>query len=413
MPPTLHARVLGAGPTGALTALALAAAGWQVHLLDPLTAEALTSRQRAYALSHSSRVLLQRLGLWSELLPTLVPFRHLQLRDVAAACTVPFHSADLGAAGPWGAADAVGWIGQHGDLMPLLLARLRRHPAVRLSLGDVATGPNPDLVVAADGPESPTRRSLGIGQWQRPYRQACLTVQVELRGCADDEAWELLRPEGPFAVLPLGGGRFQLVWSAPESRCRQRQELPAVAFLDGLAGALPDGLQPDALRDTPKTFPVALQLARRLHRGSTVLVGESAHRCHPVGGQGLNLCWRDVAVLHRLAERAARGALDPRRIGAAYGRRRWPDLLLTLLATDLLVRLFSNRQPLLLPLRRALLNGMGRFGWQRRLVLRAMTQGPCRLLSRPPAWRHGDQQLAPAPSVAGHGALSAPSGRPE
>jgi 2-octaprenyl-6-methoxyphenol hydroxylase len=423
MPPTLHARVHGAGPTGALMALALAEAGWQVHLLDPLSADTLASRQRAYALSHSSRDLLGRLGLWSELLPTLVPFRHLQLRDVATACTVPFHTADLGPAGPGGAAEAVGWIGQHADLMPLLLQRLRRHPAVRLCLGEPtgsahqelgsSAGPVPDLVVAADGPESPTRRSLGIGQWRHLYRQACLTVQVDLRGCPDDEAWELLRPEGPFAVLPLGSGRFQLVWSAPESRCLQRQALPAVAFLDGLAGALPDGLQPDALRDTPKTFPLALQLARRLHRGSTVLVGESAHRCHPVGGQGLNLCWRDVAVLHRLAERAARGALDPRRIGAAYGRRRWPDLLLTLLATDLLVRLFSHRQPLLLPLRRALLSGMGRFGWLHRLVLQAMTQGPCRLLSGPSPWRHGDQQLAPAPSFAGHGALPAPSGRPE
>jgi 2-octaprenyl-6-methoxyphenol hydroxylase len=414
MPPSLHARVHGAGPTGALTALALAAAGWQVHLLDPLPAEALAQRQRAYAFSQSSQALLVQLGLWSDLLPALVPFRQLHLRDVATGCTLPFQTADLGLAGESGAADAVGWVGEHGDLMDLLLRRLQRHPAVRLSLGASGSGgsdPAPDLVVAADGPDSCTRRSLGIGQWRLPYHQACLTVQVVLRGCADDEAWELLRPEGPFAVLPLGGSRFQLVWSAAECRCRQRQELPAAAFLDGLAGALPDALQPDALLDAPKTFPLALQLARRLHRGSTVLVGESAHRCHPVGGQGLNLCWRDVAVLHQLAQRAARGQLDPRRIGAAYGRRRWPDLLLTLLATDLLVRVFSNRHPWLLPLRSAALNGMARFGWQRRLALLAMTQGPCRLLSWPPAWRHGDQQLAPAPSLCSHGAVSAPSGR--
>ena len=416
MPASLHARIRGAGPTGALAALALAQAGWRVSLHDPLTPEALQARERAYAFTHSSRELLQRLGLWGDLRPSLVPFRRLHLRDVAAERDVRFEPADLGQA------EAVGWIGSNRPLMALLLRRLGQHPAVRLELGNQATAASAnhakdtdaaDLLVAADGPDSPTRRALGIGLWSHPYRQACLTVQVEMRGCADDEAWELLRPEGPFAVLPLGKRRFQLVWSAPATRCRQLEALDAPAFLDRLAGALPDRLQPDALLAPPRAFPVALQLARRLHRGRTVLVGESAHRCHPVGGQGLNLCWRDVAVLQSLAERAARGTLSPRRIGAAYGRRRWPDLLLTLLATDLLVRLFSNRHRWLLPLRRLALVCLARVDASRALALRAMTQGPCRLLQPLAAWGDGDQQLSPAPALSGHGALPAPSAGPE
>ena len=416
MPASLHARIRGAGPTGALAALALAQAGWRVSLHDPLTPEALQARERAYAFTHSSRELLQRLGLWGDLRPSLVPFRRLHLRDVAAERDVRFEPADLCQA------EAVGWIGSHRPLMALLLRRLGQHPAVRLELGNQATAASAnhakdtdaaDLLVAADGPDSPTRRALGIGLWSHPYRQACLTVQVEMRGCADDEAWELLRPEGPFAVLPLGKRRFQLVWSAPATRCRQLEALDAPAFLDRLAGALPDRLQPDALLAPPRAFPVALQLARRLHRGRTVLVGESANRCHPVGGQGLNLCWRDVAVLQSLAERAARGTLSPRRIGAAYGRRRWPDLLLTLLATDLLVRLFSNRHRWLLPLRRLALVCLARVDASRALALRAMTQGPCRLLQPLAAWGDGDQQLSPAPALSGHGALPAPSAGPE
>jgi 2-octaprenyl-6-methoxyphenol hydroxylase len=409
MRPSLHARINGAGPTGALTALALAQAGWQVTLHDPLSPEALQGRERAYAFTHSSRELLERLGLWADLRPQLAPFRRLRLQDGATARRVTFDPADLAHA------DAVGWIGSHRPLMALLLRRLGLHPTIDLALGTAvpAAAPEPDLLVAADGPDSPTRRALGIGQWSHRYAQACLTVQVEMGGGGGDEAWELLRPDGPFAVLPLGGRHFQLVWSAPAARCRQLEALAGPAFLDQLAGALPDRLQPEALLAAPRSFPVALQLARRLHRGRTVLVGESAHRCHPVGGQGLNLCWRDVAVLHRLAEEAARGSRSPRRIPAAYGRRRWADLLLTLLATDLLVRLFSNRQPLLLPLRSLAFGVLARFGWCRALALRAMTQGPCRLRQTLPAWGDGDQQLSPAPALSGHGALPAPSARPE
>ena len=39
--PVFRAQVLGAGPTGALAALALARAGWQVRICDPLPASAL------------------------------------------------------------------------------------------------------------------------------------------------------------------------------------------------------------------------------------------------------------------------------------------------------------------------------------------------------------------------------------
>jgi 2-octaprenyl-6-methoxyphenol hydroxylase len=384
---------MGAGPTGALAALALADAGWRVTIIDPLGPPALQERTRAYAFTHSSQRLLERLGLWQACEPLMVPFRRLELLDLGARASVPFVLADLAAplAQRQGAAQhkaaALGWIAQHRPLMAVLLERMQAHPAITTQLGQSGApsmesmGSRPaDLVVAADGPHSPTRDSLGIGLWQWSYRQNCLTATVAMRGSDDDQAWELLRPEGPFAVLPLGAGQFQVVWSAPQGRCRQLESLADAAFLDALAGALPDRFQPDGLLDQPRAFPVSLQLARRQHRGSCVLLGESGHRCHPVGGQGLNLCWRDVAVLHRLAQRATAGRLAAERLPAAYGLRRWPDLLLTLAATDLLVRLFSNRAPLLLPLRRLGLGAMARVPWLRRISLAAMTHGPCQVL---------------------------------
>jgi 2-octaprenyl-6-methoxyphenol hydroxylase len=77
-----------------------------------------------------------------------------------------------------------------------------------------------------------------------------------------------------------------------------------------------------------------------------------------------------------LAEKASAGRLATRRLGAAYGRRRWPDVLLTLALTDLLVRLFSNRQPLLLPLRALALSGLRHSAALRRLALVPLTMGP-------------------------------------
>ena len=369
-------QVRGAGPTGSLLALALAQQGQRVLLEDPLTASELQSRSRAYAITHSSRRLLQRLDLWTSLDGALSPFTRLDLRDAGTAGRVLFGQQDLRRRNR--RHQAIGWILDHRPLMRLLLDRLQQTPQVTLVLGRI---PQPmdktsaAFSVAADGPSSPTRQSLGIDVFQHRYRQGCLTAKVVLRGVEPEEAYELFRPEGPLAVLPMADGSHQVVWSAPMQQCHNRAALADGAFLDALATVLPDGVEPDLLLDRPSAFPQTWMLARSLHHGNAVLLGEAGHRCHPVGGQGLNLCWRDVETLMDLVAKRGVGPAT----AARYSRRRWPDLLLVGLATDALVRLFSNRQPLLVACRQLLLPCLAHSASLRRLCLSAMTDGPLRI----------------------------------
>ena len=178
-PPEIH--VLGAGPTGALTALALGLQGQRVVLFDPLTASELQARSRAYAITHSSRRLLTNLDLWHDLRDALVPFRDLDLRDGATNACVLFGQDDLASANQ--NHDGIGWILDHRPLMELLLARLETHGNVAMHLAEPCPDPGADaLIVAADGPRSPTREAWGIRHWGIRYRQGCLTAKVALRG---------------------------------------------------------------------------------------------------------------------------------------------------------------------------------------------------------------------------------------
>ena len=107
-----------------------------------------------------------------------------------------------------------------------------------------------------------------------------------------------------------------------------------------------------------------------------------------MGGQGLNLCWRDVATLAELAQQPELGA---RQLVQRYGRRRWLDLIAVMIATDGLIRLFSNGHRLLLPIRRfgiALLDGIPAL---RRLSLNLATYGPAGMLLTG-AWQRPNNQ---------------------
>jgi 2-octaprenyl-6-methoxyphenol hydroxylase len=74
------------------------------------------------------------------------------------------------------------------------------------------------------------------------------------------------------------------------------------------------------------------------------LAGESAHGIHPIAGQGLNLGFRDAVALTELLIEAheASGDLGSPELLTRYQRKRRPDNLAMLTATDALDRLFSN-----------------------------------------------------------------------
>ena len=375
--PLSSIHVLGAGPTGSLAALLLSQQHQRVVLHDPQDHVALLSRSRAYAITHSCRRLLLHVGLWPQLADALIPFNSLDLRDQATQQRVVFDLNDLAQANR--DFKAIGWILDHRPLMTVLLERLRSHSTVELHLGTPAPPADANsLIVAADGPNSSIRNSWGIGRWQINYRQGCLSAKVRLRGLPAQQAFELFRPEGPLAILPLGGNNVQVVWSAPLHQCRQRSELSTGVFLDQLAAVLPAGLEPDQVLDQPRAFPQQWMLARRLSSGRGVLLGEAGHRCHPVGGQGLNLCWRDVETL----QHAVHAGGTPAAIAKRYGRRRWLDVLLVGVSTDALVRLFSNRTVVLLPLRTAILQLLLLSSALRKLSLKAMSDGPMQLFRR-------------------------------
>ena len=378
-------RIVGAGPTGALLALGLAQQGFSVVLHDRLSAELLLNRSRAYAITHSSRRLLLDLNLWPALLDQMEPFRALRLDDCSARCTTWFQLRDLRPANR--ASEAIGWILDHRPLMRLLLERLQTSDLVELQLDDalpaedvLANAVSPEWIVAADGPRSTLRRCAEVPFWTHAYQQGCLTVKLRLTGADQHCAYELFRPEGPMAVLPLGEDRFQVVWSAPLQRCRDRAASSTSELLSALDAILPDGVNAVQLLDDPGAFPLELSLAPRLHRGSLLLLGEAGHRCHPVGGQGLNLCWRDVSDLLNLTQAVRHGEIAFTSLARRYSRCRRFDLAGVLLSTDLLIRFFSNQNRLLMPFRRLALFMLKRVSWIRRVSLSAMTDGAGTLL---------------------------------
>src|SRR5690606_29546503 len=90
------------------------------------------------------------------------------------------------------------------------------------------------LLVGADGTDSPIRARLGIDVDARDYEASALSCNVRLQRGLDGWAFERMGPQGPLAVLPLGGDLAGLVWTLPHELANERAQVPEHAFLEVL-----------------------------------------------------------------------------------------------------------------------------------------------------------------------------------
>ena len=75
----MNIAIIGSGLTGSLAAISLAKAGCRVDLYERLSDEELVNRDRTYAITHSSRKILEKIGIWRHIASNLVPFQYLNV----------------------------------------------------------------------------------------------------------------------------------------------------------------------------------------------------------------------------------------------------------------------------------------------------------------------------------------------
>ncbi len=369
----MNIAIIGSGLTGSLAAISLAKAGCRIDLYERLSDEELIDRDRTYAITHSSRKILQKIGIWSYLESHLVPFKYLNVIDYELNKKFEFLINDLSISDQ--KYSAVGWIAEHKNIMLSILDIISDIENINKIPTSVIPNTNKyELIIAADGSKSNTKKKLKTPSLNFNYNQMCITSKVLLRGVKSNEAYEILNSEGPFAVLPLGGDLFQIICSQTLEKGNFNMSLSKALFLDYLSTILPLGVEVDTIIDQPKSFPINFILNYSFFSGKYLYLGETAHKFHPVGGQGLNLCWRDVDCLTRLVSTPLLKN-NYSIIPFIYSLSRLVDVLSISLLTDSLVRYSRSNFNIFCIPRRLIFLVLRKSAFTRKLILNIMTNG--------------------------------------
>jgi 2-octaprenyl-6-methoxyphenol hydroxylase len=380
--------ILGGGLVGMTLALAAGKQGITCFVVDKedpakLTAEGADGR--ASAISTASWNLFRNIGLADRLEPLGCPIAAIAVTDGMKPGRIDFrpepHEGSLGrmfsnrdirlalfeAAR---AAPEIEWI--HG-VSPAQRERGEHGVSVTLDNGRILHG---NLLVAAEGRQSPTRNEAGFTMATWDYRHRAMVTGLTHAKSHNNIAWEIFYPAGPFALLPLldtdqGQHRSALVWTVAEKDAAGIVALSDAAFIHEVRKRMGDVLGEIELAAPRMSYPLSFQHSAKVVDHRLALVGDSAHGMHPIAGQGLNLGLRDVGALVEVLSEGMRLGLEPgdAQVLARYERWRGVDSLSVMFATDAINRLFGVPGRLPSAIRRLGMGMIQRTGWLKRFFM--------------------------------------------
>jgi 2-octaprenyl-6-methoxyphenol hydroxylase len=316
--------VLGAGPVGLATALALATHEMDVLLVaPPVDTARLASERRTAALFGSSIDFLENLGVWTHCAAASAPIRTIRIADaregLVHAPEMAFHAREIGRetfgsnipnatlvkalADAAMADDRITWIPTSGATT---IARALNGIRIELAEGHTVFA---RLLAAADGRGSIAPQAAGISVHRWTYPQIAIAATFHHSRPHRDTVIELHGAHGPFTTVPLVGDSSSLVWVESPDTARALLDVDAEAFADQLEERLQGVLGTVGNVGPRASYPLSALTASRMGASAIALVGEAAHVLPPIGAQGLNLGLRDAAALAEcVADARTRGA---------------------------------------------------------------------------------------------------------
>lgn len=351
--------VVGGGPVGLATAVALAQADIRVALI--------ASRKpypdnRTTALLRGSVEFLQRIGVWERCDGKAAALRTMRLVDdtrrLIRAPEVRFVSDEIGL-------DAFGYNIENRELLSALenraseLATLVRveddaesiqveelEVTVRTKHGETVSA---RLAVGADGRQSICRDAAGIDVKRRELDQAALTFNITHTRPHLNASTEFHTPQGPCVFVPLPGNRSSVVWVASPAEAKRLMALSDDQLSVAAERAMHSILGRVSVGPGRHVFPLAIEQPRQFANNRIVLAGEAAHVLPPIGAQGLNLGLRDASDIADLVVETMTRGEDPGSplALAQFDSRRRNDIASRTLAIDLANRsLLSDFLPM-------------------------------------------------------------------
>jgi len=382
--------VIGGGPAGLSFACSMAGLDLNVLLVEKSTLESISKPKpdgREIALTHHSRKILIKLGVWALIDETEVsPLKEAKVFDGDSDPLLNFDAKKS-------AIEALGYLVPNHLIREALFEKASQADNVTIlnevtvdgvrttSVGAEVSLSNgktikSKLVVAADSRFSEVRRKMGIPSVMKDFSKVMITTRMSHEKAHNHVALECFNYGHTLALLPLNGNVSSFVLTVPTDKLDEMLDLDEKKFnemaSDGFNGKLGQMKQ---IGDR-HSYPLVGIHAQKFRATRFALIGDAAVGMHPVTAHGFNLGLRGQDLLSLSIGRALNNGLD---IGAdailkEFERKQINLTRLMYFGTNGIVSLFTNDDLVIKQLRKLVLKFAESFPPVKALITQHLTE---------------------------------------
>lgn len=392
---SLHSDILvvGAGPAGLSFAAELAGSGLKITLIEKIPLEILQNPPydgREIALTHLSREIMQRLGMW-DLIPKdeIYPLRDAKVLNGQSDYQLHFPQPTQARGEP---ADCLGYLISNHNIRKAayeVVSKLENvtiltgtgvkevktsedEAQVILENGEVLSG---RLLLAADSRFSQTRRQLGISSDMHDYSRTMFVCRMKHTLSNQHTAYECFHYGRTIALLPLEEHLTNTVITVDSDKADTIKKMSPEELAASVKEQLKDRLGDMELVSTIHNYPLVGMIAQRFYGKRSALIGDAAVGMHPVTAHGFNLGLSSADLLAKLILEAEQRGQD---IGAAsllekYSTKHMLHAQPIYHGTNMLLKLFTNETAPAKILRGLVLRASNNFPPLKKLITKQLT----------------------------------------
>jgi ubiquinone biosynthesis hydroxylase, ubiH/ubiF/visC/COQ6 family len=392
---SLHSDILvvGAGPAGLSFAAELAGSGLKITLIEKSPLEILQNPPydgREIALTHLSREIMQRLGMW-DLIPKdeIYPLRDAKVLNGQSDYQLHFPQPTQARGEP---ADCLGYLISNHNIRKAayeVVSKLENvtiltgtgvkevktsedEAQVILENGEVLSG---RLLLAADSRFSQTRRQLGISSDMHDYSRTMFVCRMKHTLSNQHTAYECFHYGRTIALLPLEEHLTNTVITVDSDKADTIKKMSPEELATSVKEQLKGRLGDMELVSTIHNCPLVGMIAQRFYGKRSALIGDAAVGMHPVTAHGFNLGLSSADLLAKLILEAEQRGQD---IGAAsllekYSTKHMLHAQPIYHGTNMLLKLFTNETAPAKILRGLVLRASNNFPPLKKLITKQLT----------------------------------------
>ncbi len=346
--------IVGGAVSGGVMATLLGQSDLKIGIVESRVHDPEKPDPRVFAIMRASEQIFRSTGIWDDLATEpMGHFREMEVCDANGSGSIHFDSKEL-------CEPTLGYIIGNQPIQNALIKVIEKmenvswlcpekvdqieihtdHANVFLESGKRL---KTKLIVGADGANSRIRDLVGIESKLHDYQQTAIVCSVKSQIAHNDVARQRFLTTGPLAFLPLADPHVcSIVWSTTPEQAQTLLNSSTDDFHKELEQAFDSKLGRVLETSQRFSFPLNRAHVKNYVSNRVALIGDAAHRVHPLAGQGANLGILDAATLAEILLNNTDTDIGRYAVLRKYERQRKGENLSVIAAMDGFKHLFGS-----------------------------------------------------------------------